>query len=138
VPTAGVAGGPAGGTGSLSVATLVGETAPATAGFRARPAAFVAARAHLSSAAQRRLERWPEPYAQPRAVHLDDEVARLLAETRIADQLFEIGEPADRYERQNGQILDPTLLFRKATPDDQSLTNGRASAHWVDLRAARP
>jgi 2-polyprenyl-6-methoxyphenol hydroxylase-like FAD-dependent oxidoreductase len=49
------------------------------------------------------LERWPEPYAQPRAVHFDDEVARLLAETGIADQLSQIGEPADSYEWQNGQ-----------------------------------
>jgi len=48
------------------------------------------------------LERWPAPYAQPRAVHFDDEVARLLAGAGLADELAALTEPADIYEWRNG------------------------------------
>jgi flavoprotein hydroxylase len=54
------------------------------------------------------LERWPEPYAQPRAVHFDDEVARLLADTGIGEQIPQLTEPADVYEWRNGD--QQTLL----------------------------
>ncbi len=54
------------------------------------------------------LERWPEPYAQPRAVHFDDEVARLLADAGISDQIGRLTEPADVYEWRNGE--QQTLL----------------------------
>ncbi len=48
------------------------------------------------------LERWPAPYAQPRAVHFDDEVARLLADAGLSGQLAELTQPADIYEWRNG------------------------------------
>ncbi|MDQ6840358.1 MAG: bifunctional 3-(3-hydroxy-phenyl)propionate/3-hydroxycinnamic acid hydroxylase [Actinomycetota bacterium] len=54
------------------------------------------------------LERWPVPYPRPRAVHFDDEVARLLAGAGIAEQLTGLTEPADVYEWRNGQ--QQTLL----------------------------
>jgi len=54
------------------------------------------------------LERWPEPYAQPRAVHFDDEVARLLADTGIGDQIDGLTEVADIYEWRNDK--QQTLL----------------------------
>ncbi len=54
------------------------------------------------------LERWPEPYAQPRAVHFDDEVARLLSDAGIGDQIGRLTEPADVYEWRNGE--QQTLL----------------------------
>ncbi|WP_431818163.1 bifunctional 3-(3-hydroxy-phenyl)propionate/3-hydroxycinnamic acid hydroxylase [Gordonia jacobaea] len=47
------------------------------------------------------LERWPAPYAQPRAVHYDDEIARLLARAGLRDRLGEFSEAADTYEWQN-------------------------------------
>jgi 2-polyprenyl-6-methoxyphenol hydroxylase-like FAD-dependent oxidoreductase len=47
------------------------------------------------------LERFPEPYAQPRAVHFDDEVARLLAATGVDPSAPGISRPADLYEWQN-------------------------------------
>lgn len=53
------------------------------------------------------LERWAAPYPQPRAVHFD-EVARLLAEAGVADQIGRLTEPADVYEWRNGQ--QQTLL----------------------------
>ena len=49
------------------------------------------------------LERWAQPYALPRAVHLDHEVARILQSAGIGNELAEITEPADVYEWRNGQ-----------------------------------
>ena len=54
------------------------------------------------------LERHPAPYPQPRAVHFDDEVARLLADAGLAAELGPLTEPADIYEWRNGK--DQTLL----------------------------
>ena len=53
------------------------------------------------------LERWPEPYPQPRAVHYDDEVARLLSRAGLKDRLPELSEPATTYEwhTADGQML---------------------------------
>ncbi len=39
------------------------------------------------------LERWPGVYPQPRAVHLDDEIYRLLARLGIADEFAAISRP---------------------------------------------
>lgn len=47
------------------------------------------------------LEQWPTPYPLPRAVHFDDEVARLLADLGLGDKLGELSEPADTYEWRN-------------------------------------
>lgn len=47
------------------------------------------------------LERWPSPYPRPRAVHFDDEVARLLAGAGLGDRLRDLTEPADTYEWRN-------------------------------------
>lgn len=40
------------------------------------------------------LDRWPEVYPQPRAVHFDDEVFRALADLGIADRVRAISRPA--------------------------------------------
>ncbi len=47
------------------------------------------------------LERQPRPYALPRAVHFDHEVARILQACGIGDDLAGITEPADIYEWRN-------------------------------------
>ncbi|NEB77601.1 bifunctional 3-(3-hydroxy-phenyl)propionate/3-hydroxycinnamic acid hydroxylase [Streptomyces sp. SID14478] len=47
------------------------------------------------------LERWPSPYPRPRAVHFDDEVARLLAGTGLGPRLGDLTEAADTYEWRN-------------------------------------
>ena len=49
------------------------------------------------------LERWPEPYPLPRAVHFDHEVARILQSCGIGTELRSITEPADIYEWRNGE-----------------------------------
>jgi len=48
------------------------------------------------------LEKWPEPYPLPRAVHFDHEVGRILQSCGIGDRLRDIIEPADTYEWRNG------------------------------------
>jgi flavoprotein hydroxylase len=48
------------------------------------------------------LERWPQPYPLPRAVHFDHEVGRILQSCGIGDQVRAISEPADIYEWRNG------------------------------------
>ena len=47
------------------------------------------------------LEKWPEPYPLPRAVHFDHEVGRILQGCGIGDALRDISEPADIYEWRN-------------------------------------
>ena len=39
------------------------------------------------------LDRWPGVYPQPRAVHLDDEIYRVVARLRIADEFAAISRP---------------------------------------------
>src|SRR4249920_1826116 len=48
------------------------------------------------------LERWPEPYPLPRAVHFDHEVGRIFQSCGIGPQLRAITEPGDVYEWRNG------------------------------------
>lgn len=47
------------------------------------------------------LERRPEPYPLPRAVHLDHEVARIIQSCGLGDELRANSEPADIYEWRN-------------------------------------
>ncbi len=39
------------------------------------------------------IERWPEVYPQPRAVHLDDEVYRVLVRLGLEDDLVRLTRP---------------------------------------------
>ena len=39
------------------------------------------------------LDRWPEVYPQPRAVHLDDEVCRIIARLGLADEFAAVSRP---------------------------------------------
>jgi len=47
------------------------------------------------------LERWPAPYALPRAVHFDHEVGRILQMCGIGPALASVTEPAEIYEWRN-------------------------------------
>ncbi len=60
-------------------------------------------------------ERWPELYPRPRAVHYDDEVARVFQRIGISQALEAITEQATTYEWQNaeGQTL---LLLDQTAP----------------------
>jgi 2-polyprenyl-6-methoxyphenol hydroxylase-like FAD-dependent oxidoreductase len=48
------------------------------------------------------LERWPDPYPLPRAVHIDHEVARIIQSCGLGEQLRAISEPASVYLWRNG------------------------------------
>jgi flavoprotein hydroxylase len=49
------------------------------------------------------LERWPEPYRLPRAVHFDHETGRILQSCGLGRELRSISEPADIYEWRNAE-----------------------------------
>ncbi|MHB8681390.1 MAG: bifunctional 3-(3-hydroxy-phenyl)propionate/3-hydroxycinnamic acid hydroxylase MhpA [Acidimicrobiales bacterium] len=49
------------------------------------------------------LERRPEPYPLPRAVHFDNEVGRILQACGMGAELRSITEPVDTYEWRNGR-----------------------------------
>jgi 2-polyprenyl-6-methoxyphenol hydroxylase-like FAD-dependent oxidoreductase len=57
------------------------------------------------------VERWPEPYPLPRAVHFDDETARILQACGVGEALPMLSEPADVYEWRNA---DGLVLLRFA------------------------
>ena len=57
-------------------------------------------------------ERWPDVYPRPRAVHYDDEVARIFQRLGITSELEPITEPATTYEWQNADGLTLLLLDR--------------------------
>ncbi len=65
------------------------------------------------------IEKYPRPYGLPRAVHFDDEIARIFALAGIGDDLAAITEPATIYEWQNaaGQTL---LRFDWSRAGDQT------------------
>jgi|SRR5271166_2231518 len=56
------------------------------------------------------IERHEAPYPLPRAVHFDDETARVLQACGLGDVLPELSEPATIYEWQNGEGV-PLLRF---------------------------
>jgi 2-polyprenyl-6-methoxyphenol hydroxylase-like FAD-dependent oxidoreductase len=60
------------------------------------------------------MERWPEPYPLPRAVHFDHEIARVLQGAGVMDELAPHTESASIYEWRNaaGEIL---LRFGRET-----------------------
>jgi flavoprotein hydroxylase len=64
------------------------------------------------------LEKWPEPYPLPRAVHFDDEVGRIFQSCGVGDQLRRITEPAEIYEWRNAT---GTTLLRFGRLSDQPL-----------------
>lgn len=54
------------------------------------------------------LERWPSPYALPRAVHFDDEIGRIFQNMGVGEQIRAVSQPVpDHYEWRNaaGQAL---------------------------------
>jgi flavoprotein hydroxylase len=64
------------------------------------------------------LEKWPEPYPLPRAVHFDDEVGRIFQSCGVGDELRRITEHADIYEWRNAA---GTTLLRFGRLSDQPL-----------------
>ncbi|OMC09497.1 3-(3-hydroxyphenyl)propionate hydroxylase [Mycolicibacter heraklionensis] len=77
------------------------------------------------------LDRWPQVYPQPRAVHLDDEVYRILARLGVADAFAAITRPAKGLrlvDRHHGVLAE---FSRDTTPT----RNGFPAANMFDQPA---
>jgi flavoprotein hydroxylase len=86
------------------------------------------------------LERWPQPYPLPRAVHFDHETGRILQACGLGDQLDAIIEPGDVYEWRNASGL-PLLRFGRTGPGasgwpQSSMFNQPTLEHLLAERAA--
>ncbi len=64
------------------------------------------------------VERHPGPYPLPRAVHFDDETARILQACGLGEDLPALSEPASTYEWRNGEGV-PLLRFEMAAQGQQ-------------------
>lgn len=74
------------------------------------------------------LDRWPTVYPQPRAVHMDDEVCRIVARLGIADEFAAISRPALGL-----RLLDPTLdVLAEFQRDPGVSTHGFPQANMFD------
>ncbi|WP_099042185.1 bifunctional 3-(3-hydroxy-phenyl)propionate/3-hydroxycinnamic acid hydroxylase [Mycobacterium neglectum] len=77
------------------------------------------------------LDRWADVYAQPRAVHLDDEIYRVLARLGIAEEFAAISRPA-----QGLRLLDPAMRVLAEWQRDTTLSeNGFPQANMFDQPA---
>lgn len=74
------------------------------------------------------LDRWAAVYPQPRAVHLDDEIYRIVARLGIADEFAAISRPA-----QGLRLLDPAMRILAEFRRDTALSvNGFPQANMFD------
>ena len=74
------------------------------------------------------LDRWPEVYPLPRAVHFDDEVFRIFAELGIADRLREISRPLPGM-----QLVDARLhVLAEFNRDPSGQVNGFPQSNMFD------
>lgn len=74
------------------------------------------------------LDRWPQVYPQPRAVHLDDEIYRILARLGVAEDFAAISRPA-----RGLRLVDRDLSVLAEFQRDTALTrNGFPAANMFD------
>ncbi len=74
------------------------------------------------------LDRWPDVYPQPRAVHLDDEIYRILLQLGLADEFAAISRPA-----QGLRLLDNTMrVLAEFRRDNAHSVNGFPQANMFD------
>lgn len=74
------------------------------------------------------LDRWPDVYPQPRAVHLDDEVFRILDRLGIADQFAAVSRPALGL-----RLIDPKMrVLAEFQRDPGQQRHGHPSANMFD------
>ena len=74
------------------------------------------------------LDRWSTVYPQPRAVHLDDEIFRIVARLGIAEEFAAISRPA-----QGLRLLDPTMRVLAEFRRDTALSaHGFPQANMFD------
>ena len=74
------------------------------------------------------LDRWPDVYPQPRAVHLDDEIYRIVARLGIADEFAAISRPAHGL-----RLLDNAMrVLAEFRRDTARSVNGFPQANMFD------
>src|SRR4029079_8434300 len=74
------------------------------------------------------LDRWDDVYPQPRAVHLDDEIYRIVARLGIADEFAAISRPAHGL-----RLLDNTMrVLAEFRRDTARSINGFPQANMFD------
>jgi 3-(3-hydroxy-phenyl)propionate hydroxylase len=74
------------------------------------------------------LDRWPDVYPQPRAVHLDDEIYRIVARLGIADEFAAISRPACGL-----RLLDNSMrVLAEFRRDTARSVNGFPQANMFD------
>lgn len=74
------------------------------------------------------LDRWADVYPQPRAVHLDDEVYRIVHQLGIADEFAKISRPALGL-----RLLDPTMaVLAEFQRDPDRTRHGHPEANMFD------
>lgn len=74
------------------------------------------------------LERWPDVYPQPRAVHLDDEIYRVVSRLGMADEFAAISRPAHGL-----RLLDNTMrVLAEFRRDTACSINGFPQANMFD------
>ena len=74
------------------------------------------------------LDRWTNVYPQPRAVHLDDEIHRILARLGIADEFAAISRPA-----RGLRLLNPTMgVLAEFQRDSAASVHGFPQANMFD------
>jgi 3-(3-hydroxy-phenyl)propionate hydroxylase len=74
------------------------------------------------------LDRWSDVYPQPRAVHLDDEIYRIVARLGIADEFAAISRPAHGL-----RLLDKTMrVLAEFRRDTARSANGFPQANMFD------
>src|SRR5690242_9398128 len=74
------------------------------------------------------LDRWPQVYPLPRAVHFDDEVFRILADLGIADEVRDISRP-----NPGMQLVDARLrVLAEFTRDPSGQVHGHPQSNMFD------
>ena len=90
------------------------------------------------------LDRWSDVYPQPRAVHLDDEVYRIVARLGIADEFAAISRPAhglrllDKTMRVLAEFRRDTALQRQRLPAGQHVRPARVRGAAAQQPQALP
>src|SRR5690242_19475593 len=74
------------------------------------------------------LDRWPDVYAQPRAVHLDDEIYRIIARLGIADEFAAMSRAANGLRLLDNGMRVLAEFRRDTTPS----SNGFPQANMFD------
>lgn len=74
------------------------------------------------------LDRWSEVFSQPRAVHLDDEIYRILAQIGVAEEFAEISRPAEGLRLQDARHR----VFAEFHRDESTGRHGYPQANMFD------